>query len=119
MTPDLKQFTQYARANPKLECNAFMGLLFRQEGLLDSFQRLAGIKTPGVDGLKKADYTIRLENRLRDLSSVSFIVSDLCDCERFRLGAGRSKGPSPILRGRYRVTGFPTHNFQLILGHFP
>ncbi len=55
MTPDLKQFTQYARANPNLECNALMGLLFRQEGLLDSFQRLAGNKAPGVDGLKKAD----------------------------------------------------------------
>lgn len=69
MTPDLKQFTQYARANPDMEYNALMGLLFRQEGLLDSFQRLAGNKAPGVDGLKKVDYAIGLENRFRDLSS--------------------------------------------------
>jgi group II intron reverse transcriptase/maturase len=69
MTPDLKQFTQYARAKPNMEYNALMGLLIRQEGLLDSFQRLAGNKAPGVDGLKKVDYAIGLENRFRDLSS--------------------------------------------------
>jgi hypothetical protein len=68
MTPDLKQFTQYARAKPNMEYNALMGLLIRQEGLLDSFQRLAGNKAPGVDGLKKVDYAIGLENRFRDLS---------------------------------------------------
>ena len=64
-----QQFTQYARAKPNMEYNALMGLLIRQEGLLDSFQRLAGNKAPGVDGLKKVDYAIGLENRFRDLSS--------------------------------------------------
>lgn len=69
MTPDLQQFTQFARANPKLRFNSLMGLLFRPEGLLDSFDRLATNKAAGVDGIQKAEYADGLADRLAVLSS--------------------------------------------------
>lgn len=69
MTPDLKQFTEFARADPKVKFNSLMGLLFRQEGLLDSFSRLAKNKAAGVDGIKKAEYEIGLLDRVAALSS--------------------------------------------------
>jgi len=69
MTQDLEQFTQFARANVKVKFNSLMGLLFRPEGLLDSFRRLSGKKAPGVDGMRKVDYVAGLEERIKDLSS--------------------------------------------------
>ncbi len=68
MTPDLEQFTRLAQANPQMEFNALMGLVFRPAGLLDSFRRLAGNKAAGVDGLKKADYAVGLEERITDVA---------------------------------------------------
>jgi group II intron reverse transcriptase/maturase len=45
-----------------------MGMLSRQEGLRDSFERQAGSKAPGVDGMRKAEYAEGLEDRITDLS---------------------------------------------------
>lgn len=45
-----------------------MGMLFTQEGLVDSYQRLAANKAAGVDGIKKLDYGESLEERIEDLS---------------------------------------------------
>jgi group II intron reverse transcriptase/maturase len=69
MTLDLEQFTQLARAHPTMEFNALMGLVFRPAGLLDSFRRLPGNKAAGVDGMKKVDYAVELEDRTADLSA--------------------------------------------------
>jgi len=69
MTPDLEQFTPLARAHPTMEFSSLMGLVFRPEGLLDSFRRLPGNKAAGVDGMKKVDYAEGLEERVADLSA--------------------------------------------------
>ncbi|HET6343388.1 MAG TPA: reverse transcriptase domain-containing protein, partial [Myxococcota bacterium] len=69
MTPDLYRFTQLARSSPKQQFNSVMGLLCREEGLTDSFGRLAKNKAPGVDGMRKADYEVGLGDRLADLSA--------------------------------------------------
>jgi hypothetical protein len=69
MTPDLDRFTQITRADPKQTFTSLMGLLCRPEGLVDSFGRLALNKAAGVDGMKKADYEVGLEDRLADLSA--------------------------------------------------
>jgi len=45
-----------------------MGLVFSSEELHASFERQDGTKAPGVDGVRKADYTDGLEDRLTDLS---------------------------------------------------
>jgi len=69
VTPDLDRFIQYARANPNQRFNSVMGLLWRPEGLLDSFGYLAKNKAPGVDGVRKDDYAVGAEQRIGDLSS--------------------------------------------------
>ena len=53
MTTGLIRFTQRARAEPKCRFNALMGLLYDPEGLHASFERQAGNKAPGVDGIRK------------------------------------------------------------------
>jgi len=52
-----------------MEFTSLLGMVFRREGLLDSFRRLAGNKAAGVDGMKKADYAVGLEDRIADLSA--------------------------------------------------
>jgi RNA-directed DNA polymerase len=44
-------------------------MLFDPEGLRASFERQAGSKAPGVDGMRKADYAEGLQDRLADLSA--------------------------------------------------
>ena len=68
MTPDLSRFTQSARMNPKQKFTSLMGLLYRHEGLSDSFDRLAPNKAAGIDSMKKIDYEVGLHGRLVDLS---------------------------------------------------
>ena len=53
MTQDIARLTQLARADQRLKFNSLMGMVFRPEGLRDSFERLAGNKAPGVDGVRK------------------------------------------------------------------
>jgi len=83
MTPDLAQFTVYAHKNPSMKFNSLMGLVFRKDGLRESFRLLQGRKAAGSDGIKKDDYGIDLENNLTILS------------DRVRRGGYT---PKPVLR---------------------
>ena len=83
MTPDLAQFTVFAHKNPSMKFNSLMGLIFRVEGLRESFRRLPGNKAAGSDGIKKDDYHKDLENNLATLS------------DRVRRGGYT---PKPVLR---------------------
>lgn len=68
MTPDLAQFTEFARKSPTMKFNSLMGLVFRLDGLRESFRLLPGNKAAGSDGIKKADYSDDLEAKLAVLS---------------------------------------------------
>ena len=83
MTPDLAQFTVYAHKNPSMKFNSLMGLIFRKDGLRESFRLLQGSKAAGSDGIKKDDYHKDLENNLTTLS------------DRVRRGGYT---PKPVLR---------------------
>jgi retron-type reverse transcriptase len=69
MTTRLTRFTHEAREEPQTRFNALLGLVFDPEGLHASFERQNGKKAPGVDGIRKADYAVDLEDRIADLSS--------------------------------------------------
>jgi RNA-directed DNA polymerase len=69
MATDLIRFTQWAREQPQRQYNALMGMLMNPHGLNASFERQAGSKAPGVDGIRKADYAVGLPERLADLSA--------------------------------------------------
>jgi len=45
-----------------------MGLMFEEEGLLESFRSLDGRKAPGVDGIRKEDYERELTTHIPRLS---------------------------------------------------
>lgn len=83
MTPDLAQFTVYAHKNPSMKFNSLIGLIFRKDGLRESFRLLQGSKAAGSDGIKKDDYRKDLENNLTTLS------------DRVRRGGYT---PKPVLR---------------------
>ena len=95
MTTGLIRFTQRARAEPQCRFNALMGLMYDPEGLHASFERQAGKKAPGVDGIRK----ICIPNRRG----------------RLRLGAEWCNAPCSVLRGRWDVptTGMPTATLQI------
>ena len=69
MATELIRFTQWARERPQRQYNALMGMLFDPQGLNASFERQAGSKAPGVDGMRKTDYAVGLPDRLADLSA--------------------------------------------------
>jgi group II intron reverse transcriptase/maturase len=69
MATDLIRFTQWAREEPQQQYNALMGMLMDPQGLNASFERQAGSKAPGIDGMRKADYAVGLPERLADLSA--------------------------------------------------
>jgi RNA-directed DNA polymerase len=69
MATELIRFTQWAREKPQRPYNALMGMLMDPQGLHASFERQAGSKAPGVDGVRKADYAEGLPERLADLSA--------------------------------------------------
>jgi len=69
MATELIRFTQWAREKPQRQYNALMGMLMDPQGLHASFERQAGSKAPGVDGMRKADYAEGLPERLADLSA--------------------------------------------------
>ena len=69
MATELIRFTQWARERPQRQYNALMGMLMDPHGLNASFERQAGSKAPGVDGIRKADYAVGLPGRLADLSA--------------------------------------------------
>lgn len=69
MTTELTRFTQWAKEKPQKRYTALMGLLAAVEGLADSFHRQPSRKAVGVDGVDKADYGLKLEANLTDLSA--------------------------------------------------
>ena len=69
MATELIRFTQWAREKPQRQYNALMGMLMDPQGLNASFERQAGSKAPGVDGIRKAEYAVGLPERLADLSA--------------------------------------------------
>src|SRR6202790_55355 len=69
MATELIRFTQWAREKPQRQYHALMGMLMDPQGLNASFERQAGSKAPGVDGMRKADYAVGLLERLADLSA--------------------------------------------------
>jgi hypothetical protein len=68
MTTRLARFSRKARAEPREGFTALMGLVFDPEGLHASFERQDGRKAPGVDGIRKADHAVDVEDRIDDLS---------------------------------------------------
>jgi RNA-directed DNA polymerase len=68
MSTQLIHFTQWAREAPQPRYTALMGLLCAPDGLHDSFDRQAGNKAAGIDGMRKADYALDLDARLVVLS---------------------------------------------------
>lgn len=68
MTTRFIRFTQRAQAHPRLRFTSLMGLLFEPQGLQESFQRQAGNKAPGIDGVRKRDYAKEAERHIADLS---------------------------------------------------
>ena len=106
MTTRLARFTQKAREEPRERFSALMGLVFDPEGLHASFERQNGKKAPGVDGMRKADYAVGLDDRIADLSG------------RVRRLGYRPK-PSrrvyiPKWGGRYRPLGVPCFEDRLV-----
>jgi RNA-directed DNA polymerase len=106
MTTRLARFTRKAREEPRERFNALMGLVFDPEGLHASFERQNGRKAPGVDGIRKADDAVGLEDRIDDLSG------------RLRRMGYR---PNPARRayipkgdGRYRPLGVPCFEDRLV-----
>ena len=69
MATELIRFTHWARERPQRQYNALMGMLCDPPGLNASFERQAGSKASGVDGMRKADYAEGLPDRLADLSA--------------------------------------------------
>lgn len=68
MTTRFIRFTQRAQADAKLRFTSLMGLLFDPDGLQESFQRQAGNKAPGIDGVRKRDYAEDVDRHIADLS---------------------------------------------------
>jgi RNA-directed DNA polymerase len=68
MTTKFIRFTQRARGLMRERFNSLMGLLCEREGLRESFERQDKNKASGVDGIRKEDYGVGLEERLVKLS---------------------------------------------------
>jgi group II intron reverse transcriptase/maturase len=102
----LTRFTQRVRKDRGEKYTALMGMIFDPEELRESFERQDGRKAPGVDGIRKADYAVGLEEKLADLS-----------------GRLRRMGfkPKPVRRvyipkgdGRFRSLGIPCFEGRLV-----
>ncbi len=68
MNTQLIHFTQWAGEAPQPRYTALMGLLCDLDGPHESFDRQAGHKAAGIDGVRKADYALELDARLAALS---------------------------------------------------
>jgi RNA-directed DNA polymerase len=68
VTPDLLRFTRFCADNLRLKFNSVVGLLFRPEGLEDSFNKLPLNKAAGVDDMRKSDYADELDLNIQELS---------------------------------------------------
>ncbi|RYF50594.1 MAG: group II intron reverse transcriptase/maturase [Cytophagaceae bacterium] len=106
MTPDVSRLAMKARGDLKMRCNALMGMVHRAEGLRASFERLAQNKAPGVDGVKKENYAIGLDDKLGTLSA------------RLSSGAYRPKPARrvyiPKANGGRRPLGIPSFEDRIV-----
>ena len=68
MTPEVAQLSYIAHQKPDVKFSSIFGLIFRKEGLGESFRCLPGNKAPGIDGINKEQYGQDLEQRLTSLS---------------------------------------------------
>ena len=114
MSTQLSDFTQWARLAPQPRYTALMGMLSNPDGLHDSFQRQAGNKAAGIDGVSKADYAQEVEARLAVLST------DLLSTDLRKL----SWHPRPARRvfipksnGKMRPLGIPCFDDRIV--HLP
>ena len=108
MIGDLQTLTEMARSDRKLRFYSLMGMVFRIDGLRDSFDRQPANKAVGVDGERKDAYGLHLEDRLADLSA------------RLRRGGYRPK-PSlrvyiPKANGGVRPLGIPSFEDRIVQG---
>lgn len=69
METKLTHFIRWAREEPQREYTSLLGKVFDPDVLRASFGALAGNKAPGVDGMRKSDYEVGLEDRITDLSA--------------------------------------------------
>ena len=68
MTKRHIRFIQRARELVGERFTSLMGMLFAPDELRASFERQGKNKAPGVDGVRKADYALGLDERIADLS---------------------------------------------------
>ncbi len=106
MTTKLIHFTQWAREAPQPRYTALMGLLCDPEGLHDSFDRQAGNKATGIDGIRKADYALGLDARLAALSQ------QVRQCA-YRPRPGR-RAYIPKANGKVRPLGIPCFEDRIV-----
>lgn len=62
MTSDIERLTQFVRKDPTVKLNSLMGMIFRPEGLSDSFARLAGNRLPESTELLRLRTTVKDPN---------------------------------------------------------
>ena len=82
MTTPWLRFTQMARENPKMRFTSLMGMLFRSDGLLASFERQPAQKAVGVDGIRKDAYAVGVAGRIADLIPITphLFLNDPREC---------------------------------------
>ena len=68
METELARITQRAREHPEEKFNSLMGRVFNLEKLHESFQAQSRKKAPGIDGVRKDDYAVGVDDKLRELS---------------------------------------------------
>lgn len=68
MTKRHIRFIERARELVGERFTSLMGMLFAPDELRASFERQGKNKAPGVDGVRKADYALGLDERIADLS---------------------------------------------------
>ncbi len=96
MTTGLIRFTQRARVEPGIRFNALMGLLFDPEGLHACFARQKGKKAPGVDGIRKVDFSQSLSHTT--VEDPSWEPNGVTHPVRFYEGGGAYlRGSPPLL----------------------
>jgi RNA-directed DNA polymerase len=69
MTTQPTRFTQDEQKQSQRRYTSLMGMLFNGAGLMESFHRQPREKAVGVDGIRKADYELKLVANLADLSA--------------------------------------------------
>jgi len=85
MATNLFRFTQMARADPKLRFTSLMGMLSEEVGLHASFERQAGKKAPGVDGMAYLTHLLQCfdpDRPWRHQERGFFAISETCSATK-------------------------------------